>query len=157
MAILIQSALERASEIAIFANRPASKEKAGTLIDRLKKHTDTRFTICSYEDPELLRRHLKESAVLVNATNIGMAGGPSPEGCLIPDASYFAEGLYVYDIIYHPAVTPLIAMARRAGLDCDSGLSMLIGQGEAGFKIWTGRDMPLKEVTETVQSLFQEA
>lgn len=157
MAILIQSALEGAAEIAIFANRPSSKEKAGALTDRLRKHTDTRFTICGYEDPALLCRHLKESAILVNATNVGMAGGPRPEGCLIPDPRFFAEGLYVYDIIYHPAVTPLIAMARRAGLEGENGLSMLIGQGEAGFKLWTGRDMPLQEVTDTVQSLFRNA
>ena len=67
-------------------------------------------------------------------------------GCLIPDASYFHEGLVVSDVIYEPKETELLKMAREAGLKTFNGMYMLLYQGAASFKIWTGKDMPAEEI-----------
>ena len=134
-AILVQAALDGADEIAVFANSAAS----GTWVE----HSATRIRICGYDHPDELRGELRDSDVLINATNVGMAGTGNSEGCLIPDSSFLPEKLFVYDVIYHPAETPLMKMARQAGCRTENGFSMLLGQAAAGFQIWTGREMPL--------------
>ena len=52
----------------------------------------------------------------------------------------------VSDIIYEPQETELLKMAREAGLKTFNGMYMLLYQGAASFKLWTGHDMPTEEV-----------
>ena len=110
---------------------------------KLGEHSGTRIRICGYDHPDELRGEIRDSGVLINATNVGMAGTGNSGGCLIPDSSFLPEGLFVYDVIYHPAETPLMKMARQAGCRTENGFSMLLGQAAASFEIWTGREMPL--------------
>ncbi len=146
-AILIRAALEGLAEISVFCNRPSSAEHVRHIAEKLRPYSGTTVRVCSYDDPEVLRREIRESRALVNATNVGMAGNASGSpASLIPDASFFHEGLFVFDIIYHPAVTPLLRMARSAGIPAEGGLGMLVEQGAESFRIWTGRDMPVEEV-----------
>ena len=142
-AILVQAALDGADEIAVFANRPSSRAKIEEVRTKLGEHSGTRIRICGYDHPDELRGGIRDSGVLINATNVGMAGTGNSGGCLIPDSSFLPEGLFVYDVIYHPAETPLMKMARQAGCRTENGFSMLLGQAAASFEIWTGREMPL--------------
>jgi len=80
--------------------------------------------------------------LVVNCTPVGMkhsAGeGKSPlEAWLIPKRAL------VYDVVYNPIETPLLADARRAGARTLGGLAMLVYQGAAAFELWIGRDAPL--------------
>lgn len=52
-------------------------------------------------------------------------------------------GILVYDLVYVPAETPLIKAAKTAGAAAFGGLPMLIYQGAASLKIWTGREAPV--------------
>ena len=61
-------------------------------------------------------------------------GDPS----LLPPES-FRKGQLVFDLIYNPAVTPLLATARAAGARTSNGLGMLLHQGVRAFRQWTGR------------------
>ena len=151
-AILIQCALDGASEIHVFANRPASKARVRAIKEKLSPHTETAIAVHGYEDPEELKAALAKSRVLVQATNVGMEGTAQEGSCLIPDPSFLPRDLFVYDIIYHPEETPLLEMARRAGCRTENGRSMLLMQGAASFRIWTGRDMPVELVYEKVFS-----
>jgi shikimate dehydrogenase len=45
-------------------------------------------------------------------------------------------------MVYSPPETPLLADARRNGLECANGIGMLAAQGEAAFSIWTGVESP---------------
>lgn len=150
-AILIQAALDGASDITVFANRPASAAHAERIAEKLRPLSDTKIRIRSYKEPGALRESLAQSRILIQATSIGMrTAEQNGTDCLIPDASYLHAGLYVYDIIYHPAETPLIKMAKEAGCRCENGYSMLIGQGAASFRIWTGCGMNVEEVRRRV-------
>jgi shikimate dehydrogenase len=51
--------------------------------------------------------------------------------------------MLVYDLVYWPAETALLAAARERGARILGGLPMLIYQGAASLKLWTGRDAPL--------------
>jgi len=51
--------------------------------------------------------------------------------------------MVVFDMIYHPLKTRLLREAEEVGAKTINGLSMLIHQGAASFKIWTGVEAPV--------------
>ena len=58
----------------------------------------------------------------------------------------FHRGLFVFDVIYNPMETRLLREAREAGCETANGLYMLLYQGAASFKLWTGREMPVDSI-----------
>ena len=90
-----------------------------------------------------LRGDLAAAQLLVNTTSVGMAGGPAPTACPAPPEWLHAK-LFVYDIVYRPAVTPLLAAAARCGARTLGGLEMLVMQGAASLQRWTGRPAPAR-------------
>lgn len=77
---------------------------------------------------------LKDFALLVNTTSLGMAG----QGELIVDLSAARPSLAVADIVYSPLVTRLLAQAADRGLRHVGGLGMLLHQAVPGFAAWFG-------------------
>jgi len=73
--------------------------------------------------------------LLANTTSLGMAGQP-PLDIALED---MPEGAVVYDIVYVPLETPLLAAARARGLGVVDGLGMLLHQAVPGFAAWFGR------------------
>ena len=79
-------------------------------------------------------RGLEDAGLLVNATSLGMAGGPP----LRIDLAPLARDAVVNDIVYVPLETPLLAEARAHGLRTVDGLGMLLHQAVPGFERWFG-------------------
>jgi shikimate dehydrogenase len=79
--------------------------------------------------------------LLVQTTTVGMAGGPP--GSPLPDGLLPDRGAVV-DLVYRPAVTPLLAAALAAGLPTQNGLPMLVYQGALSFEAWTGVAAPVE-------------
>jgi len=77
---------------------------------------------------------LKDSALLVNSTTQGMKGQPALE----IDVQPLPPTAIVYDIVYVPLETPLLAAARARGLATVDGLGMLLHQARPGFAAWFG-------------------
>lgn len=75
--------------------------------------------------------------LLVNATPVGThsSGNASP----LPDDYAFPGGGTVYDLVYNPPYTRLLADAERARCHVIGGLDMLVAQAQAQFEWWTGR------------------
>ncbi|MBF0417058.1 MAG: shikimate dehydrogenase [Magnetococcales bacterium] len=82
--------------------------------------------------------------LVINTTSLGM----EDEGAEVPDLDDLEAEAVVYDIVYAPPVTPLLAAARMRGLRVENGLGMLIHQGARAFEIWTGRVMPVVAVRQ---------
>lgn len=80
---------------------------------------------------------LEWADLLVNATPLGGPGhlGRSP----LPAGMRPGPGTMVYDLIYVPATTPLMAEAMRAGCTAEGGLGMLVEQAALAFELFTGR------------------
>ncbi len=78
------------------------------------------------------------SALLVNTTSLGMIGQPP----LDLDLSALPEHAVVYDIVYAPLETSLLAAARARGLATIDGLEMLIGQAAVAFALFFGVEPP---------------
>ncbi|GAA4771605.1 shikimate dehydrogenase [Stakelama sediminis] len=72
--------------------------------------------------------------LLVNASPMGMVGQPPLEIDLDP----LPEDALVYDIVYAPLETPLLAAARERQLETVDGLHMLIGQAALAFELFFG-------------------
>ena len=89
---------------------------------------------------------IETSDILTNSTSVGMA--PHEDGCLIRERDVLRPSLIVSDVIYHPEETRLLQMARENGCPAFNGLYMLLYQGAAAFKLWTGQDMPVPMIKE---------
>lgn len=144
--ILVQAALDGASEIVVFSRPGVFYDRAVSIIEVLREKTDCILSIHNLADKERLKKNLKSSYILINGTSVGMA--PDINRCLIPDASFFHKDLVVADVIYNPRETKLLAMAREAGCPTFNGLSMLLYQGAEAFRLWTGQEMPVELVRE---------
>ncbi len=81
-------------------------------------------------------RALEGVALLVNTTQLGMAGQPP----LDLDLARLSPEAPVYDIVYVPQETPLLAAARQRGHPVIDGIGMLLHQARPGFAAWFGRD-----------------
>ncbi len=79
--------------------------------------------------------------LLVNATSVGM--WPQTDASPWPDTLPLSCHLIVFDLVYNPAETRLLAQARAAGAAAISGLGMLIHQGALAFEMWTGVSPPV--------------
>jgi shikimate dehydrogenase len=77
---------------------------------------------------------LKDAALLVNTTSLGMQGQPALEVDLAP----LPQNAVVADIVYVPLETRLLAAARARGLVAVDGLGMLLHQARPGFEAWFG-------------------
>ena len=75
-----------------------------------------------------------ESGLIVNTTSLGMRGQPPLE----LDLAALVPGSIVYDIVYVPLETQLLAQARALGGVPVDGLGMLLHQAVPGFARWFG-------------------
>lgn len=76
--------------------------------------------------------------LVVNTTPLGMAGQPP----LQLHFSHVPPGAVVYDIVYAPLKTPLLAEARQRGFRTIDGLEMLVGQAAVAFERLFGAPAP---------------
>ncbi len=135
-AIATQCALQGVPRL-VLVNR--TLEKLEPLVERLRAlGPTTEVTALAFHDPRL-RALSQESDLIVNTTSVGLKegdGSPLPQDCL-------RAGLCVYDTIYQPAVTPLLAAASTAGARVANGLSLLLHQGALAFQHWFPHTDPL--------------
>ena len=76
---------------------------------------------------------LRSSDLAVNATTVGMVDpGTTIDVSLLPGAAT------VFDLVYVPPETSLLAAARARGLRASNGSEMLIAQAAIAFERWTG-------------------
>ena len=79
--------------------------------------------------------------LVINATSLGL----KPDDASPLDEKQFSlkRTRAVYDMIYRPAETKLLAAAKKSGCKTANGLGMLLHQGAKAFEIWTGKPAPL--------------
>ena len=92
---------------------------------------------------------LPPAKLLVNASTLGMTGAEP----LDLDLSPLPEDAIVYDVVYAPLETPLLAAATARGLDTIDGLDMLIGQAAVAFELFFGAEPP-RERDEELRELL---
>jgi shikimate dehydrogenase len=96
---------------------------------------------------------LKNKDLLINATPVGLK---EADPCLV-STEMLHKDLFVYDLIYNPPETKLLALAKKAGAKASNGLGMLLYQGALSFEHFTGKRAPIdimrKALKEGVKKL----
>lgn len=143
ISIIVEAALQGAKEIVVYnrSDKPIIKE--------LAKQLNCLLVLKSFDDMEQLRDDLKNTYLLIQATNVGMH--PNVEGNLIPNEDFLPQDLKVADIIYNPEETQLLKMCKHKGLEYVNGKNMILYQGAVSFEFWTGRKMPIDIVKKALE------
>lgn len=89
--------------------------------------------------------------VIINATPVGM--GSSKES---PLTEKEINARYVFDMIYDPAETTFMTLARARGATVIPGVEMFVHQAARQFEIWTGKPAPWDEMLKVVNLALQE-
>lgn len=84
--------------------------------------------------PELADRR---PSMVVNATPMGMAGGPGADTLAAP-VDVVGAASVVFDVVAFPAETPLITAARRQGVPVITGAEVIALQAAEQFFLYTG-------------------
>jgi 3-dehydroquinate dehydratase/shikimate dehydrogenase len=92
--------------------------------------------------------------VLVNATPLGSGAFP---GQTPVQAGALRPGAVVFDMVYEPRETPLLAAAKAAGCVTIDGVEMLVAQAVGQFEAWTGASAPVEAMTEAALAAIAEA
>lgn len=87
-------------------------------------------------------RYQHPAQLVINATPMGMTGKLANENPYDFAAAPCPGAGWAYDLVYNPLNTPFLKSAAANGRTCISGLEMFLGQGNAQFRLWTGRSLP---------------
>jgi shikimate dehydrogenase len=109
---------------------------------------------------------LSEFEIVVNATTVGLdAANAAPGGGVGADpdrgaadlkrlhlaADGLSEGHVLVDLVYGATETPLAAAARARGAQVVDGLEVLVRQGAASLRIWTGKEPPIETMRQAAR------
>ena len=129
-----------AKEVSIF---DIDQEKTRKVIEMMKELSPD-FKISAVDSIEQL--DIKNKDLLVNATPVGLK---ESDPCLL-NAEMLHKNLFVYDLIYNPKETKLLALARSVGAKSSNGLGMLLYQGAISFEHFTGESAPITIMHEAL-------
>lgn len=127
----LKLASERVAELHLVNRTPS---KAEQIAAELKKRFPSVMVTAGYPAGKM--------DLVLNATSLGLK--PSDPSPLDERQFPLSRTQAVYDMIYRPAQTRLLASAKKAGCKTANGLGMLLHQGVKAFKIWTGRAAPIE-------------
>ena len=147
-AIQVQAALDGVKEISIFNRKDAFYERAQKTVKDINEKTNCKATLYDLDDLDKLKEEIASSYIFTNATGMGMK--PLEGQTYIPDKSFLRKDLIVTDVVYAPAETALLKMAKEVGCKTLNGFPMMLFQGAAAFKLWTNQDMPIEHVKEVM-------
>ena len=131
-AAAVHLAAEGAAEI-FLANRTIAKaEDIAKII--VENFSGCRVHVLALEDKSALQNAIAASDVLIQTTSLGLKeDDPAPFDTKLLGAN---RKIAVFDTIYKN--TPLLKAAEALSIPCAGGRDMLIYQGAASFRIWTG-------------------
>lgn len=134
--LAIALALEGTIASLTLVGRNAKKvEKLAATVQTISNFTVTPTTF----DNPVVEECMRRCTLLVNCTSVGMY--PNVQACPLNPA-LLHRSITVFDVIYNPFETVLLCEAHKRGCKTANGLSMLLYQGLASAKYWTGIDIP---------------
>ena len=142
---LVQGGVRR---ISIGVRNPS---KSGMLVEIFRDYTDIALFFWGSEE---FRAELGCTDLLVNTTPLGMH--PCVDAMPPVDLALLAKEALVYDIIYTPAETKLLGQAAEAGHPVLNGEGMLVGQGAASFRRWTGKEANVELMRKVLRKELEE-
>ena len=108
--------------------------KAKSLVEDLAQRIDTSNIEVVGNVDDL---NVELADCLINTTSVGLNG----EENILVDPANIHPDMLVYDVIYNPAQTALLKIAKAKGARTANGLGMLYYQGVLAFNQWAGMDI----------------
>ena len=127
--------LRRDGSVIVAARDAQKRENFVRSLADTQKDGAARIRHCSLED--IPGSH----ELLINCTPVGMY--PHSDACPVDDMTLERFDA-VFDMIYNPPVTRLLAVGERLGLKTVGGFGMLFYQAVEAQKIWFGREIAPK-------------
>ncbi len=115
---------------------------ASDLKARTQAHIQSRVM-----DATALADAMQSADVIIHCTPVGMH--PKENASLVP-AELMHPGQVVFDVVYTPLETKLLADARARGLQTVSGVEMFVHQAVLQFERFTGRPAPVAVMRRVV-------
>lgn len=147
-AIEVQAALDGVAEMSIFNIKDKFWENAEATIQKINDRTNCKVALYDLADLDKLKAEIADSYLFTNATGMGMK--PLEGKTYIPDKSFFRPDLIVTDVVYSPAETAMLKMAKEVGCKTMNGMGMMLFQGAAAFEMWTGKEMPIEHMKKVL-------
>jgi 3-dehydroquinate dehydratase / shikimate dehydrogenase len=88
--------------------------------------------------------------VIINATPVGMGANKQS-----PLEEKELNTKFLFDLVYNPAETKLVKMAKAKNIQIVPGLEMFVQQGARQFEIWTGKPAPIAEMAFVVSKALE--
>jgi 3-dehydroquinate dehydratase/shikimate dehydrogenase len=88
--------------------------------------------------------------VIINATPVGMAANTQS-----PLEEKELNTKFLFDLVYVPAETKLVKMAKAKNIAVIPGLEMFVQQGARQFEIWTGKPAPVADMAFVVSKALE--
>jgi shikimate dehydrogenase len=111
-------------------------------------------------DPASGERPAASFDLLVNATTVGM-GTPRGSAAGLKSLPFRADSLdethQLVDLAYGPVETELARAARAHGAKVVDGLEVLVRQGAASLRIWTGLDPPIEAMRRAARATWKSS
>ena len=133
---VVYALLRAGGRVSVLSRRP---EQAGQLVAAVAEALPGAPLRAGRLDEAVEAAGATAAPVIVNTTPLGMAGGAYAGLSPWPDDAPLPDGAFVYDLVYNPPLTPLLRLARAAGLRWANGLGMLVNQAAEAFELWTNR------------------
>jgi shikimate dehydrogenase len=111
---------------------------------------------------EELSGALAEADLVVNTTPVGMAAADDPAATersplTAGQLARLRQGCTVYDLIYTPRPTALLRQAEERSCRTVDGLEMLVQQGAASLRLWSGQEeVPVEAMREAALAALAE-
>ncbi|PYV59914.1 MAG: shikimate dehydrogenase [Acidobacteria bacterium] len=126
----------------------------GAQVFILNRHTEKGKKLARQAKARTMKRlDLKklDFDVIINATSVGM--GNTRESPLSADE---IKAKYVFDMVYDPAETLLLKLAKERGCEVIAGSEMFVHQAARQFEIWTGKPAPREDMLKIVTQALAE-
>lgn len=104
-----------------------------------------KWTSVRYNDPGML----SEYDLIINTTPMGMKGSASAAASPLK-AAELSKHQTVFDIVYNPAQTPLLKLAKARKCNIVLGYKMLLYQGVLQFELFTGKSAPIQAMEKAL-------
>jgi shikimate dehydrogenase len=111
-------------------------ERAQSIKENFKNLKKLNITIGSLDQNDM-KKHIKDTDLLINATPVGM--WPKTESSPLPYPDLIPSDGTVFDLVYKPKKTRLLDQAQIQGAKTIHGLTMLVAQALASDEIWLER------------------
>lgn len=129
------------------AVRDADIEAGSQIINEIKERLDKDARLITLDEVE------GEYDLIINGTPVGMY--PNIDACVLPKEKV-QKAKAVFDAVYNPMKTKLIAYAEEAGIRCSNGLPMLVWQAAVAQEIWLGVSFTMEQVRKVLEITEKE-